>query len=595
MSVHIAKSLVVTAITITGLCVISACGGAAATIAPTPQSATSAVTLPATGGATQSIAASCSKTVNDALAAIKTRCNTLGANQVCYGNKQIETTLTKQVNFQTPGDIVGIADLKTIHTLPYNQQSGMWGIVVIRAAVDLPGTTAGQQVTFLMYGDTTLDSVSPTMQTVYFHTGIGQQACQELPPSGLMVQVPRGQHIKFSANGADITLGSTALLHAEPNQEFTVSVLQGQGTVSAKGVTQTVSEGFQTQLALQGTTASAPPDPPKPIPIQAVSGAPTNILPEPITTTQIQQAISVATAQAATPTSSGPATAAASITPALTWTPGSTLPPATSSQKRIAFVSNRDGKHDIYLMNADGSTVQRLTNTQNDAASPAWSPDGTHLAFSLFNGQVRQIYTINSNASNLLALTPTTSSADHPVWSPDGAHIAFDALANGNRDIWVMNADGTNAHAITNDPLEDAQPVWSPDGKSIAFASPRDGTRRIYIMDANGENLKPLTTAAGAVLDPAWSPDGKSIAFTSQRVGSSGIFAVDLDGSNMRQIAPGVSDAVQPTWSSDSTQIAFVSKREGGQAIYIVNIAGSDPPNRVTPLTSDNSNPAWQR
>src|SRR5258708_32366251 len=113
-----------------------------------------------------------------------------------------------------------------------------------------------------------------------------------------MVQVPKGQHVKFSANGADITLGSTALMQAQPNQQFTVSVLQGQGTVSAQGVTQTVPEGFQTQAASQGKTASAPPSPPKPIPIQAVSGVPPTILPAPITTTQIQQESSGTTAEA---------------------------------------------------------------------------------------------------------------------------------------------------------------------------------------------------------------------------------------------------------------------------------------------------------
>src|SRR5260370_34356844 len=99
-------------------------------------------------------------------------------------------------------------------------------------------------------------------------------------------------------------------------------------------------------------------------------------------------------------------------------------------------------------MHADGRRVQRLTNTPTDAGSPAWSPDGRRIAFSLFNGQTRQIYGVNSDASNLAALTPVTASADQPAWSPDGKTIALDTRSDGTPALCLINAAGTHAHRI---------------------------------------------------------------------------------------------------------------------------------------------------
>src|SRR5258708_33488610 len=86
------------------------------------------------------------------------------------------------------------------------------------------------------------------MKTLSFRTGIGESGCNEVPPSSLTVQVPRGQHIDFTANGVDVTLGSTALMQASPNQEMTVNILEGQGQAQSQGGTQQVSAGNRVRL-----------------------------------------------------------------------------------------------------------------------------------------------------------------------------------------------------------------------------------------------------------------------------------------------------------------------------------------------------------
>ncbi|MEP7289667.1 MAG: hypothetical protein ABI947_28280 [Chloroflexota bacterium] len=574
--------------------VTTACSGSQPLV-PTRVSTSAISTI----ASTQAIAGSCSKTVTTALETVKGSCNDIGANQVCYGNPKLDVTTTNTVTFNAPGDLVNLADLKTIHTNAYNEGAGTWGIAVMRAAVNLPGTTAGQQVTFVMYGDTTLDSVNAAMTTIAFHTGIGKQACDELPPSGLVVQVPRGQKIKFTANGADISLGSTAVLQAEPDKQFVISVLQGQGEVTAQGITQTVSEGYQTHVPLKGTTAAAAPDAPRPIPFQDVSAAPTYLLQQPITKAQIQQVISNATAQIGqtnTPnaTQPGSSTPQASVTPLLTWTPGPTLPPVSGAQKRIAFASNRDGNFEIYAMNADGSSAVRLTNRADDDRSPTWSPDGKQIAYAAFTGKTLQIYRVNADASNPTALTPLNNSADHPAWSPDGKLIAYDVLQNNNRDLWVINIDGSGAKAITNNPADDSQPAWSPDGKQITFASSRDGNKEIYTMNADGSAVVRLTSNPADDSQPAWSPDGKQIAFASTRSGNGDIYVMNGDGSAVKRIIGNAAVESSPVWSPDGGQLAFVSNREGTQAIYVVNTSGEGDPRRLTDLSADNSNPAWQ-
>lgn len=573
----------------------------ATTAAPTLTSAaTSAATASVTS--TKAVAATCPQIVKTALQAIADRCNAIGSNQACYGNPNVEATTANNVTFKAPGDIANLADLKMLRTTSMNVGAGTWGIAVIKAAVNLPGTTAGQQVTFLLYGDTTIDSMSGDMKTVSFRTNIGPQACNEVPQSGLVVQVPRGQRIKFTANGAEIDLGSTALFRADPNNEMVISVLQGKAQVAVGGVSHDVPEGFQSKVPLRASVASGPPSEPQPIPVREVAAAPVEYLGEPVSQQQVQEVIHAAATQVIltatlrpTQPTSTPGTPQATITPALTWTPGPTLPPASGGGSRILYASNQNGNWEIYVMNADGSSPQRLTNRNGDDKSPAWSADGKRIAWASYTGTTWQIYTMNDNASDMKPLSPADVSADHPAWSPDGSLVAYDALKDNNRDIWLIGADGNNARAIASNPADDSEPAWSPDGKRLAFVSMRDGNKEIYVMDADGGNLTRLTNNPGEDRSPVWSPDGTRMTFVSSRSGSSQIYLINTDGKDIKRLMTSPASDDLPTWSPDGAQIAFVSNREGTRAIYVVDVADPKTPRRLTDLTADSDSPDWQR
>ena len=205
------------------------------------------------------------------------------------------------------------------------------------------------------------------------------------------------------------------------------------------------------------------------------------------------------------------------------------------AQAQIAFSSNRDGNHEIYVMDADGTNQRRLTNNPASDYSPSWSPDGKRMAFvSRRDGHVHpidgwrtsEIYVMDADGNNQQRLTDNDFYDTHPSWSPDGERIAFISRRAGHfigefglsSEIYVMDADGKNTRRLTNNRKTDVSPSWSSDGKRIVFSSYRDGNAEIYVMDNDGGNQQKLTnnpphTNGG----PAWFGPAFAVAPTGKK------------------------------------------------------------------------------
>ena len=195
------------------------------------------------------------------------------------------------------------------------------------------------------------------------------------------------------------------------------------------------------------------------------------------------------------------------------------------SDRNITYIQGNDRDFSIYMMDDDGSNVQKLTHLPNSEFQARWSPDGKSIAFSrdtdikLNQMTPTDIFIMDIKGTYEIKLT------DHPAsdgggltWSPDGKQIAFVSLRSGSLDIHVIDLASRHVKQLTNNAILgglSADPDWSPDGEHIAYQQVVPGQgRTIYTMDADGRNQKPFVPANGLYrYDPRWSPDGDAILY----------------------------------------------------------------------------------
>src|SRR5882762_4028402 len=181
-----------------------------------------------------------------------------------------------------------------------------------------------------------------------------------------------------------------------------------------------------------------------------------------------------------------------------------------------------------------------------------------------------------SNLAQLTKLTADTSSASDPAFSPDGSRIAYVSQRDGNAEIYVMNADGTGAARVTNDPQPDGRPAFTPDGQAIVFHSSRAappapaGKQQIWTVSLDGTGLTQLTRDS-VNASPTVSPDGQTIAYVSSRNKDSDIWLMGRDGSNQRQFTRSPQQReTEPHFLRDGTLAYLVERRDGNRTVQQV-------------------------
>jgi Tol biopolymer transport system component len=275
----------------------------------------------------------------------------------------------------------------------------------------------------------------------------------------------------------------------------------------------------------------------------------------------------------------------------------------TQLSNQIVFDSDQQDpgvNWDIYVMDPNGSNVQRLTTRAAEDREPYVSMDGTRIAFVSDERGNEDIWVMNADGSGLTNLTPTSDEADNnPAWSPDGTKIVFSRRpAGGARNIWVMDADGGNLTQLTSlgGTSTASLPAWSPDGQKIVYHSDSDGDADIYVMTTDGSSpgaIQQLTFDPAEDFGPAFSPDGSEIAFTTERDGNREIYVMSASGADPTNITNDASDDLAPQWSPDGSQIAFASDRDGDNDIYVINSDGSGSAVNITNNTANDFEVSW--
>jgi TolB protein len=244
---------------------------------------------------------------------------------------------------------------------------------------------------------------------------------------------------------------------------------------------------------------------------------------------------------------------------------------------RIAFDNFLQGEYGIETADPDGTDVVRLTDGVNDSWA-SWSPDGTKILFSSTRydpsigqctpgdpyefGCPTDIYVMGADGSNVTRLTDDPLPEFMPAWSPDGSRIAFvreaDPVPAAFAGIYTMNPDGSGVTRVSSsDGGSDFGPSWSPDGTQVVFAAIRNEDWGIWSVDADGSNEHTILggTGAGYVDNPVWSPDGNLIAFVGNLAvddysAEDALHVMRPDGTGVTPIAdaPGIGVAGDLAW-----------------------------------------------
>lgn len=256
---------------------------------------------------------------------------------------------------------------------------------------------------------------------------------------------------------------------------------------------------------------------------------------------------------------------------------------------RIAFISDRTGHKELWVMRWDGSDQQQLTSHRSIALAPAWSPDGQWLAFTSFLSGRPQLYVLRPTEGYLRPISALPGVNTSASFSPDGSQVVFAAGPDGQTNIYVVPVAGGDPLRLSHSRAIETQPAFSPNGRQIAFTSAATGRPRLHLMDAEGTNARPLTMEDDFADEAAWAPDGVRLAYTTRVEGRFQIATLDLR-TGQRTVIAGPGNNESPTWSPDGTMLAFQSNRTGTLQIYLTDADG-----RPRRLTSEGNNfqPSW--
>jgi TolB protein len=256
---------------------------------------------------------------------------------------------------------------------------------------------------------------------------------------------------------------------------------------------------------------------------------------------------------------------------------------------RMAFISDRTGNSEVWVMDWNGANAKQLTKHGSIALAPAWSPDGTQLVFTSYLRGPPALFLLTPQEGYLKLLWDKGGVNSSASFSPDGSQIAFASSSSGNVDVFVMPIEGGEPTRLTTSRGIDTQPAWAPNGRQIAFTSTRSGSPQIYLMDVDGTNVRRLSFSGEFHDEPSWSYDGVRLVCTTRVDGAFQLTTIKTITGD-ESILPGPGNNESPVFSPDGSMLAFSSDRTGMPQIFITDADGV--PRQLT-FEGKNHSPTW--
>jgi TolB protein len=265
---------------------------------------------------------------------------------------------------------------------------------------------------------------------------------------------------------------------------------------------------------------------------------------------------------------------------------------------RILFLG--DGDKRIWRMDSDGANLAAVTPAGVQVMSPAWSPDGSRIAYVQFSRDGARPIVMQTLATGTRTVLPTTGGTQNitPAFSPDGRSLLLARLSDQGVSLYAMNVQELCCvERLTGGRFaENFSPAYSPDGRRVVFVSSRAGGQQVYTMAADGTDQELLVPfdfgTTGNSNAPDWSPDGATIAFHREVGGAPQIYTFDLAGRRLKALTS-LGRNQDPSWAPDGRHIVFVSNRTGRLQLFVVDSETGRSRQVMTPGAA--RLPAWSR
>jgi TolB protein len=255
------------------------------------------------------------------------------------------------------------------------------------------------------------------------------------------------------------------------------------------------------------------------------------------------------------------------------------------AETKIYFVSSRSGSKEIWAMDYDGQNQHAVTHLGTISLSPRVSPDNARIAFASLGGNGWEIRMYSLELGRLVSFPAGTTGGSNqsPAWSADGTKIAFSSSRTGDPEIWVADESGANLRRLTNYPGPDVSPTWNPKTNAqLAWVSAHStGLPQIYTMDADGGNVQRLTDG-GYAISPSWSPNGQFLTFSWNRKygpgapGGQDIYVMDIASKRWLQLTHDAGSNDFPSWAPDNRHIVFERSIGGRNEIWSMLSDGTE-------------------